>query len=65
MDEQKQKQAVDCEGSEQSTIPSLATGPLSLREHQEFPTLGNQRLSALRLRPPHFCFDWTQAIRRR
>jgi hypothetical protein len=56
---------VDCEGSEQSTIPSLATGPLSLREHQEFPTLGNQRLSALRLRPPHFCFDWTQAIRRR
>ena len=44
MDQQKQKQAVNREGSEQSTIPSLAPGPLNLREHQEVPTLGTWRL---------------------
>src|ERR1022692_1633838 len=65
MNEQKQKQTVHREGSEQSTIPSPAPGPRYLREHQEVPTLGPCAFSALRLRPPPLLLDWTQAVKRR
>ena len=51
MDEQKYKQSMDRKGSEQSTIPSLATGPLYLREHQEIPTVEVRR-ERNHLRPP-------------